>query len=352
MSTDIALRFDAVRSRYRGQFAGQPRITRSVETLEQLITEATALGAEASGNAELSKTISDTIEAWKNEATAIQEAKAAGPGAVALQNAQQWFSDLRERYRRRYAGQSRESRDLGILREVKDDLGWVIKMIDSIPGGTTTDSIELRAAVEQLQNLATTEEPLIRDAWRSGTSEQRTERLARLANMQFARYRLHLAGKARLSRRPAFLRSIVRCLDEVRSDMAELAPGSNDAHKKNLGIVEERLRAFRTELTAIESAIATTSPDQRGLALGDAANTVFKEYRQGYAGKPRSEADPVQLEAHWEELWASARELAEMAEMAATQTVTRNLQIIRDNLRLYGREIDAILKARKSATAT
>lgn len=351
MSTETALRFDALRGRYRGQFAGQPRITRDISVLNGLITEAANLQVEAIGNADLSKAIGDTISAWQAEAQAIAEAKAGGPAAFALQSAQQWFGDTRERYRRRYAGQSRETRDLGILREIRDDLSWILRQVDSIPGGSTADSDELRKAAQQLLDLATGEEVAIRDAWRSGSADQRIERLARLANMQFARYRVHLAGKARVSRRPSFLRSIIRCLDDIRQDMAELAPTGNEVHRKNLAIVEERLRGFRSELTAIESAIASASPEQRALALGDAANEVFKTYRADYAGKPRSQADPIQLEAHWEELWAGARELADLANTHASNTVTKNLQIIRDNVRLYGREIDAIVEARKGATA-
>ena len=82
------------------------------------------------------------------------------------------------------------------------------------------------------------------------------------------------------------------------------------------------------------------------LALGDEANSIMAAYRESFAGVSRRGADPELLDQLWEQLWAVARELSELRPTEPVPSLERNLQLVRDTLRLFAREHAAIVEAR------
>lgn len=348
MSESPADRLNELQRKYQARYAGQPRMTRDLDQLRAMITELGQLevpeGEDAAG---FRDAIASMTTAWTNEADAIEKMQAGGPAARRLQSVEQWYLDVSGRYQRGYAGKSRETRDLGLLREIIADLRSLERELSHLSGASDGDAARLSKGITDLREVCEGELNAIAEAHRAGTPEQQAGRLAYLANQQFARYRAHFAGKSRTSRRPFMLRQIVRALEEVRDGMATL-PISSEEHGKNQKLVADRVAAFRNELDQIEQAIRGVDPGSRTLALGDAANQVFARYRENFAGKPRTEADPALIVELWEELFCVAHELADLsAGRGEVPSLAKNLQICRDTLRVYAREYTAIVEARK-----
>jgi tetrahydromethanopterin S-methyltransferase subunit G len=342
--SEITERLQDLRNRYQGRFAGQPRITRDLSELQAMIADLDGLKSDDAAETEL---IGQLRASWSSEADAIETAQKSGAGVRELQDIQQWFDETVGRYRRNFAGQNRATRDIGILFEMIADLEWLSARLDNAPADAPADQAdELEKVVEQHATLCKGEVDAIRQARRSGTQQERAMRLANLANGQFARYRSLFANQNRVSRRPSSLDTIVRVLTEIRDEMITLGTVPGTPHMDNLGIVDRRLGAYQTEQTALHKMAQENGAEARGLAIGDAANKLFATYREEYAGKPRTQADPDRLNEIWEQLWCLTRELGDLSKLTPSPTLHRNLQITRDMLRLFSREHSAISDAR------
>ncbi|MFK7927652.1 MAG: hypothetical protein AB8H79_05665 [Myxococcota bacterium] len=338
------------RGSYGGQFAGQPRATRSVERLQALIDQVRTIAADADGvDAAIVTEAQDQLSRWTDELAAIQAVQAAGPNALQSSHLSQWARDGLERYQRNFAGQSRSTRDTGILEEIVKDLERrVVDMEALLRNHDDTDLTATRDAT--LRNIATYRNELqqIRAARADGTLEQRAGRLAGLANGQFNRYRLHFAGKSRLSRRREVLERIISALQEVRRDMVAVLDAGVEfpQQKENIGIVDGHLKTYHREVEAIRGARNNASRGERIKALAEAANAVFSEYRNEFPGFSRATRDETKLNDLWEQLWPVALDMEDLAREDDAEPVSSNLQKVRDSLRLYEREWRLIREAK------
>lgn len=336
-------RIQDLQNRYRSRFAGQPRITRDITELKGLISDLEAISAEG----DVAASLTELKNAWTAEADAIAEAQKSGAGVRELQSIEQWYNEIIGRYSRNFAGQGRETRDVGLLAESNADLTWLLSRLDGAPADTPAEQADaLEKALRDHQTLATNEINAIRQARTQGEPGQRAMLLAKLANDQFARYRVLFANQQRTSRRMPTLDVIIKTLTDIRDEMVTLGTVPDTPHTDNMGIVDRRLGSFQTEAINLKRAIAEAPPEARALALGDAANKIFADYRDNYAGKPRSDADLDKLNELWEQLWLVSRELADLSDASVSPTLQRNLQITRDMLRIFAREYTAIKEAK------
>lgn len=339
------------RSTYGGVFAGQPRATRQPDRLQALIDQAALLARDAAGvDPELSREAEAQAESWRSELAAIREVQAQGSDGLAASALTQWGRDGLERYQRNFAGQSRGTRDLGILMEIVEDMeGRVAQMATLLQRIDDQDLQTSRDAL--LRNLATYRNELtgIRAARRNGTLEQRAGRLANLANDQFKRYRLHFAGKPRVSRRRQVLDTIIKVLQEIRAEMIEVRDaGVTFAQQQdNIDIVDRHLKTYHRERDAIRSSRNGATRGERVSALAEAANEAFSAYRAEFPGHARHTRDASKLNDIWERLWPVALDMDELVREDADEPVTTNLQKVRDSLRLYEREWRLIVQAQK-----
>jgi hypothetical protein len=340
------------RGTYGGQFAGQPRVTRDPSRLEALVQQARAVSDQAAaveGGATLAQQARDQAAAWADELTAIREVQARGPRARQASSVAQWMRDGFERYRRHFAGQNRATRDLGILLEIAEDMERRVGVADALLArGEDPELARSRGTARQNLETYRSEIGAIRDTRRQGSPEERAGRLAGLANDQFSRYRLHFAGKARISRRRQVLETIVAVLEEIRGDMAALRDqGTSFAqHAENIRIVDGHLDTYRAELQKIRGARNAASRADRIQSLAEAANAIFKEYRDTFPGHRRSTRDEDHLSRIWEQLWPVALEMEDLAREDDAEPVGSNLQKVRDSLRLYEREWHLIRQAK------
>src|SRR5690606_17916862 len=128
------------------------------------------------------------------------------------------------RYRRHFAGKSRESRDLALMAELLDTMEAIQKEMLSIISsygqirGLDDDLTVVRNHLELFRREA----DAIANAQDEGPADQKAGRLGQLANDQFDIYRVHFAGLSRLSRRPELLERVVETLEHILSEMQRL----------------------------------------------------------------------------------------------------------------------------------
>ena len=341
------------RSLYGGQFAGQPRVTRSVQRLDELLTTVAAVRAEATevgAPAAFVEECKRLEKNWTDERKAIASAQASGSSAREASSHAQWIRDCVRRYERNFAGQSRQTRDPVILEEIVDDLGGRLAAAEAFLA-THTDQ-DLRRSVDGARdNLKVYKQEIvaIKDAQREGPARARAGRLGSMANDQFKRYRLIFAGQPRLPRRVKVLERIVSRLEDIHADMLLQRGVDFPSHENNIRIVADHLGTYRRELDEIRSAQSTATHGQRSAALADAANDVFALYRKDFPGHARNTRDEKQLSDIWERLWPVALEMEAAVTEDPAEPGPTNLQKVRDTLRLYEREWQMIREAKGSA---
>jgi len=342
------------RAVYGGRFAGHPRASRSLEQLDEILGKVRVVAADAADlGLETVRAEADRLDAaWTEERQNIVTAQQGGVDAVLAADLGQWMRDCFERYRRLFAGHQRDTRDLGALREIIEEVERRIGQAETLLlrfADPTLADIRERA----VSNLAIYRKELgeIAQAQKAGNPDQRASRLAGLANQQFARYRLHFAGQQRVSRRRRVLEHILQTLTEIHTDMFEVrALGATlPNHGRNIEIVESNLAAYERELQQLRVARSRATRADRIRGLAEAANGVFDRYRAEVAGRPRATRDPAVVAELWELLWPVALEMDDLAREDDADPVGSNLRKVHDNLRLYELEWERIGQARASA---
>ncbi|MFT7518556.1 MAG: hypothetical protein ACI9MC_000688 [Kiritimatiellia bacterium] len=348
---DLRSALNEARAIYGGQFAGQPRVTRSTTRLDELIGRVVAVRTEASElgtNQAFLDECSGVTAGWAEEKKAIQAAQTTGTLGHEASSHGQWIRDCIRRYERNFAGKSRQTRDVVLLQEVVEQLG--ARLVAAEVFLTTHTDDDLRRSMNGAQNnldVYRTEVVAIKDAQREGPARARAGRMGTIANQQFQRYRLIFAGQPRLPRRPQVLAGIVDRLEDVHADMLLMRGVDFPSHEKNMSIVADHLATYRSELAQIRDAQSTASFSQRGAALADAANDVFTQYRKDFPGHSRSTRDEDKLSDIWEQLWPIALEMEHNMLENDAEPGPANLQKVRDTLRLYEREHSLICDAKK-----
>jgi hypothetical protein len=332
---------DALHDRYRRSFAGRPRSTRDIGALDAIIADAERLSASADGAGRA--VLDERIALYRRERTEIAEVQSGGPEAAAAWRLVEWSRVTNARYLRTFAGQSRLTRDLGLLDEIAQEER---ARLAAFPA--TTDA----RLVAQRQQIASNADLYAREAAQIRTSRAReaptrlASLLATLANAQFAAYRAHFQGQSRGTRREAALQRIVGALDAIRAQMETVRDLGvrTDAHLGNLAKVTDRVAHFRGELEKIRAARASMSADSIARALGDDANAVFRAYRAEFAGQSRATRDADRLAALCDGLHEIARTMDGLVDGGSMNT--GNLGIVLDQLASFEREHARIREAK------
>ena len=347
---------EQVTSVYEANFAGQSRATRDLSMLEGLVKRLQAVVAQlekarpgaGSKEATLLESARARLTMYESERGAIAEAKAAGPETVEFARLASFANFVFARYLRHFAGQARDTRDVGLLREMIDELRTTRQRMSVVLSTRPNASFQRDAdLVSQVIDQYSGELREVEKAQAAGSPEERAGRLADLANAQFELYQQHFVEQSRITRRPALLQRMVENLRRVRGSMRDLrlSGSGSDNNKTNIGIVEESLRHYESELAQIRKARqGAPLSDLMGM-LGGAANDVFEEYRKGFAGQDRRKVDPRALSLLCDKLGEIARQMADMGRTEPNEMNERNLEIVIERLQTYEAEWREILKA-------
>jgi hypothetical protein len=351
-SSELTQRLQSLDARYRGRFAGHPRISRDPEELEEILKGVKEVEAEAAGlnDADLQRQITTSTELYNKELAAIHEAQAAGPAAVQAHRIVVLATFTFGRYTRFFAGQNRSTRNVALLEELVGDLkAFETDLARLVAQGADRDA-DLARLRESI-GIYEREVSAIRSARGSDSLPQQAQRYATLANDLFARYRALFANKPRISRSLKALDGLRKGLSEVHAQMLALRTRgvTNDVHAKNMALVSDRIDQWNTEHAAISDVLSKASKTDREGNLGGAANEVFKVYREKFAGQDRRTRDKDVLAMLIEELWYIRHEMDALDADGGTDSNARNLSIVTDQLRMYDREYGEIVRVQSDA---
>ncbi len=349
---------EQIAASYEAGFAGQSRATRDLDALaglirrtREVVTQLEKLPAADERNS-LLEDARNRLGVYENEQGAIKDAKAAGPEFAEFSRLAGFANFVFARYFRHFAGKDRASRDLGMLKEMIDELAAIRQRMSVILVVKPNDSF--RRDGEVVTNSVTMYEQELREVTKAqtdGSVEEQASKLANLANAQFELYRIHFVGQPRLTRRPAMLQRIIDNLRRVRSGMQGLRATGETAktNRDNIGIVDSNLRLYETELGEIRKARQATQLRDIMGHLGGAANVVFEEYRSKYAGQDRRKVSLDALSVMCDKLGEIARQMADLGRTEHNDANEDNLGIVMEQLADYDQEYRAILKAQQPA---
>jgi hypothetical protein len=348
---ELLARLDAIDARYRGRFAGHPRISRDPEELEAIQADVEAISKDASSvsDAALTERIEASRKLYAEELVRIQEARAGGPAAVAAHRVSTMATLVMGRYGRFFAAKNRTTVDVGLLESLTESMAGLVAEMERLEaqGANVAEDLErMRGALKVYRD----EQGAIRSARGDGTVADQAQRLATLANGQFDRYRLLFAGEPRMSRDPEVLAGMIKAIREIHGSMRALQTRgvTNDAHLKNMQIVSDRIDSWEQELATIRDVITRGDRTERIGRLGEAANKIFAEYREHFAGKDRKTRDLTKLANLIEQLWPIQRCMDAIDADDGDDTNARNLSIVTDQLRVYDREYRNIQQAQQA----
>lgn len=353
---------EQITSEYESNFAGQSRATRDIGMIDSLIKRAQALVAQLDHlpasirGAELEAIRTAAREAatmYQAERTAIARAKEAGPQLEQFGEQASTANFIFAMYARHFAGQTRSTRDQALLAEMVEDLKAAEKRMVAV--NKEKPSQEFNRDIEVVRtSLAQYQKELgeIAKAQASGTVDDQANLLGGLANSQFAIYADHFAGKSRATRRPALLARMVDSLKRIRSEMHKIREGgyAEEFHVRNIGIVEEQLKAYETELAEVRKVRQSTPIGDILGNLGGAANELFAEYRDNFGGKDRATVELARLGRVCDALYEIRRQMLELGRIEPTDSNDQNIDIVTQQLAMYEGEHEAIATVQKGRT--
>ena len=339
-----------IAERYNRIFAGQPRYDRNPEMLEGMAAEVDQIIEASQGFLDEEpwrESLREARSLYENEAVAIRQAQAHGEEGISALAQGDWVEFVGGAYRRHFAGRSRATRDISLLDEYIEELDRVLTTLEPIDVSEMPMIADIRKLARENRDLYGRERTAIAAARGAGTLAEQGDILAAVANEQFALYKAQFAGKQRLSRAPWVLSRMVTLLENVVERMEALhSQGLTvDSNFKNIGIVQERLNFYRSELAAIQKSREEITFDELVNSLGKAANDIFTVYGEQFAGQDRKTRSLETLGQLCDGLFDLARQMRNLDGVQENQSNEHNLRIVVDRLRLYQREYQFVQKA-------
>ena len=255
-----------VMGRYSRFYAGKNRTTRNVGLLEELaasmnelVAELEKAAAQGANVAEDLQRMRDAANVYQQETGAIRSARGDGDIGAQAQRFAGLANDQFERYRLLFANQPRQSRH-------PETLASMIKALREIHAsmlalrtrgvGSTSHAGNIKIVSDRIENWEK-EIATIRDVIQRGQLTDRIGALGQAANLAFAEYREHFAGKDRKTRDLDKLANIIETLWPIQRSMDAIdRDDGDDTNARNLSIVTDQLRMYDREYRNIVQAKA------------------------------------------------------------------------------------------------
>ncbi len=345
---------------FKDGFVGKDRSGVDQSALETLLSRVKDLevGLETAPEGDVTAMVKNLVSqrrtGFERELRLVKTAKEFGPGfdKFVIEGAAANF--VFDRYNRHYAGLSRDGRDLGMLRELTEELRGVRKRMTALAGKKPPEALAGDMdLVEKNIDRYQAEEGEIKKAQASGTQDEQADRWASLANAQFAIYQAHFAGQSRLTRRPAMLVRMVDNLKRYRSAMFDLKNRglSSQGNSNNIDIVDQRLKSWDNELSEIRKVRQGVPLADIMGSLGSNANDFFQKYRDGYAGKDRKGVDRAALSLMIDQLDELRRQMEELGRVEKNAMNEQNQRVVREYQSSWVREYQLIGEAQGAGSA-
>lgn len=273
--------------------------------------------------------------------------------ATVVENLGKELEDLDREYADAFAGQSRLTRDLALLDKIIERGKSILQRIDLIPSAAQgPELVRLRESAAQNLNLYAAERTAIARAQEVGPAFEAFSLEATNANLTFARYARHFAGKDRTTRDLALLGELIEDLKQIEKRMTALLEETNVADfERDRKVVQENLTQYQKEVDLIDRAQKSGSPEERAGILANLANGQFALYQAHFAGEPRVSRRPMLLMR----IVTSLKKIHERMTAFRDQGVdidfnVRNIGIVEDRLKVYEAELAEVRKVRQATT--
>lgn len=350
-------RLEDAYAHYALHFAGQPRLTRDLDILDNLIetTERTERELNAdkkppSGEREeLIELARERLIVYREERAAIaaMQAQFGAAGRAAATVAARMHA-VQHQYVRHFAGKDRYSRDMGLLNEMIADCRVLDKaMQDICRDQPDTFMTQERVLAAQYLEMFERERREVGQSRDSGTLQEQGYYLGAAANELMTSFETLVVGLNRMVCRPGLVERLVNELQDIRDRMASIeALGLHaDFHLETLRSVDETLSAWREEHDNILRVRAGIKPDDMIEALVGLADYYLEEYNDQFAEVERGNLDLTALGDLCDCMDEVERQLTDIVSMHSDRESERNLQLIRDALAMLLNEYDALAKA-------
>ncbi|AKV01566.1 hypothetical protein AKJ09_08229 [Labilithrix luteola] len=175
------------------------------------------------------------------------------------------LQEVDREYSNDFAGHSRLTRDVAQLDRMIKRVDSVVKRVDQVPAAARgAELARIRDAAAQSLVLYQNERTAIVRAQDSGPSFEQFSMEATNANVTFARYARHFAGKDRSTRDLALLGELVEDLKQIDKRMTALLQERKTADfERDRQIVRENLAQYQKEIDLVEKAQKGSNPRRR-----------------------------------------------------------------------------------------
>ena len=258
---------------------------------------------------------------------------------------------LDKEYADYFAGQSRLTRDLDQLDRMIASVAGVVAQVDKIPSAAQgPELVRLRESASTNLNLYKQERIAVVRAQEVGPQFESFAAEATSANLTFARYARHFAGKDRTTRDAAMLGELVDELKRIEKRMTQLLSEAKSTElERDRRVVRDNLDQYTKEIGLIATAQKAGTDEQQASALATLANAQFAVYQGHFAGEPRISRRPALLMR----VVSSLKDLHKR--MTAFQKSgldlefnTKNINVVEDRLKVYEAELGEIRKLRQA----
>jgi hypothetical protein len=271
--------------------------------------------------------------------------------ATIVENLGKELEELDREYSNGFAGQSRLTRDLELLERIIARGTSIVARIDQIPSAARgPELIRLRDAATQNLGLYTQERTAIQRAQEVGPSFEAFSVEATNANLVFARYTRHFAGKDRSTRDLALLGELVDELKQIDKRMTALLDETKvKDFERDRTVVKDNLTQYQSEIGLIDNAQKSGTPEQRASVLATLANSQFAVYQTHFAGEPRISRRPALLMRLISSLKKIHERMVGFRDSGLElEFNTKNIAVVEDRLRTYENELVEVRKVRQA----
>ncbi|GAC1354297.1 MAG: hypothetical protein NVSMB47_07560 [Polyangiales bacterium] len=265
----------------------------------------------------------------------------------ALESLKQQVDALNSEYGARFAGHSRVTRELADIESMITRARAIVTKLEAHPKADP-DLAEVLTVARGNLDLYTTEREAIARAQSAGPALLEFAALGAQANLVFARYRRHFAGKPRPTRDLGLLAEMVEDLTKIQTRMRTLAMGKEPSQvDPDLDVVAGNLKMYVAERGEIVDARNAGTPEEQADVLAECANLQFQVYQDHFADKARLTRRPELLQRLIDNLKQIKDRMAGLKKAGLVSASNdRNVEIVQTNLEMYDRELKEIRKAR------
>ncbi|MBX3210266.1 MAG: hypothetical protein KF764_34860 [Labilithrix sp.] len=271
--------------------------------------------------------------------------------ATIVENLGKELEELDREYATGFAGQSRLTRDLDALDGIIARSSSVLERIDQIPAAARgAELVRLRETAVENLGLYSKERAAIVRAQEVGPTFEAFSTEATSANLVFARYARHFAGKDRGTRDLALLGELVDELKQIDKRMSALVDESKVTDfEHDRKVVTDSLARYQSEIGLVENAQKSGTPEQRASILASLANAQFAVYQAHFAGEPRISRRPALLMRIVSSLKKAHERMVGYRDGGLDLDFnTRNIGIVEERLKIYEGELVEIRKVRQA----